>query len=86
MLDPKKLHEFLSRLSIVEQGEPVSGDNIHRAMKHFVLPLTSEFYGFSMAALQEMLASNRMNLSDEDRRLAANFVKEIQQKWFKPLG
>jgi hypothetical protein len=69
---------------VVEQGEPELGDDLHRAMNHFVLPLTFEFYGVSMAALEKMLASNRTNLSDEDRRLAATFVKEIQEKRFKP--
>jgi hypothetical protein len=34
-------------------------------MKHFVLPLTSEFYGVSMVALNKMLASNQMAFSDE---------------------
>jgi hypothetical protein len=55
-------------------------------MKHFVLPLTSEFYGVSMAALKKMLTSNQRNLSDEDKRLATIFVKEIQEKWFEPPG
>jgi hypothetical protein len=86
MLDPRKLYEFLSHLSASEQGEPELGDDLRRAMKHFVLPLTSEFYGVSMAALKKMLASNRRNLSDEDKRLAAIFVKEIQEKWFEPPG
>jgi len=53
-------------------------------MKHFVLPLTSEFYGVSMVALNKMLASNQMAFSDEDKKLAAIFVKQIQENWFKP--
>jgi hypothetical protein len=84
MLDPQKLYDFLSHLSMVGQGEPELRDDLHRAMKHFVLPLTSEFYGVSMEALQKML--NRRSLSDKDRRLAAIFVKEIQEKWFLPPG
>ena len=53
-------------------------------MKHFVLPLTSEFYGVSMVPLNKMLASNQMAFSDEDKKLAAIFVKQIQENWFKP--
>ncbi len=54
-------------------------------MKHFVLPLTSEFYGVSMVALNKMLASNHMALSVENKKLAAMFVKQIQENWFKPI-
>jgi hypothetical protein len=86
MLEPKKLYEFLSHLSAVEQGEPGLEDDLHQAMKHFVVPLTSEFYGVSMVALNKMLASNRATFSAEDKRLAAIFVKEIQERWFKPPG
>jgi hypothetical protein len=49
-----------------------------------VLPLTSEFYGVSMVALNKMLASNQMAFSDEDKKLAVIFVKQIQENWFKP--
>jgi hypothetical protein len=84
LLDPQKLYEFLSRLSEVGQGESELRNDVHRAMKHFVLPLTSEFYGVSMVALNKMLASNQMAFSDEDKKLAAIFVKEIQENWFKP--
>jgi hypothetical protein len=84
MLDPQKLYECLSHLSAVEQEEPGLGDDLHQAMKHFVVPLTSEFYGVSMLALNKILASNREICSAEDKRLAAIFVKEIQGKWFKP--
>ena len=84
MLGPQKLYKFLSHLSVVEQGEPELGEDFRRAMKHFVFPLTSEFYGVSMVALNKMLASNQRNFSAEDKRLAAIFVKEIQEKWFTP--
>ncbi len=84
MLDPQKLYEFLSRLSEVGQCEPELRNDVHRAMKHFMLPLTSEFYGVSLVALNKMLASNQMAFSDEDKKLAAIFVKEIQENWFKP--
>ena len=50
MLNPEKLYEFLSHLSMVEQGEPELANDLQRAMKHFRLPLTSEFYGASMDA------------------------------------
>jgi hypothetical protein len=63
MLDPQRLYEFLSHLSVVEQGEPELRDDLHRAMKHFVKPLISEFYGVSMVALKKMLASNRRTFS-----------------------
>jgi hypothetical protein len=86
MLDTQKLYEFLAHLSAAEQGEPGLGDDLHRAMNHFVVPLTSEFYGVSMVALNKMLASNRATFSAEDKMLAAIFVKEIQEKWFKPPG
>jgi hypothetical protein len=84
MLDPQKLYVFLSHLSVVERGETELGDDLQRAMKHLVLPLASEFYGVSMVAPKKMLASNRRNFSDEDKRLAAIFVREIQEKWFEP--
>jgi hypothetical protein len=82
LLDAQKLYEFLSHLSEVGQGEPELRNDVQRAMNHFVLPLTSEFYGVSMVALNKMLASNQMAFSDEDRKLAGIFVKEIQEKWF----
>jgi hypothetical protein len=84
LLNPQKLYKFLSHLSEVGQGEPELRNDVHRAMKHFVLPLTSEFYGVSMVALNKMLASNQMAFSDEDKKLAAIFVKQIQENWFKP--
>jgi hypothetical protein len=47
MLSPQNLYEFLSHLSMLtgEHGEPDLANDLHRAMKHYVLPLTSEFYG-----------------------------------------
>jgi hypothetical protein len=84
LLDPQKLYEFLSRLSEVGQGEPDLANDLQGAMKHYVLPLTSEFYGISMAALKKMLASNQNYFSREDKELAAIFVREIEEEWFKP--
>ena len=42
-------------------------------MKHYVLPLTSEFYGISMAALKKMLASNQNYFSAERQGASCNF-------------
>jgi hypothetical protein len=66
------------------RGEPELANDLRRAMNHFRPPLTSEFYGVSMDALNKMLVSNRGDFSDEDKKLAAIFVKEIQEKWFTP--
>jgi hypothetical protein len=84
MLDPP--HAFLSHISVltVEHGETELANDLHRAMQHFVLPLTSEFYGVSLAALQKMLTSNGSYFPNEDKKLASTLVKEIEEKWFTP--
>ena len=86
MLSPQKLYDSLSHLSLLtfEHGEPDLANDLQGAMNHYVLPLTSEFYGISMAALKKMLASNQDYFSREDKELAAIVVREIEEKWFTP--
>ena len=85
MIDPRKLHDFLSHLSAEMQSkkETVLVDELQRAMKHFLFPLTSEFYGVSMHALQKALSAGSGVLSVDDKERAAHFIDEIRSRWFK---
>ena len=50
--------------------------------KYFRLPLTSEFLGEGMAALQELLSNSPSLLSSEQIRIAKDYVESIKKQWF----
>ena len=83
-LNPRELYGFLSRLSMQmqERGETELAHELQLAMKYFIVPLTSEFYGVSMVALRKVLSGESKIMSDNDKERASFFVKEIKEKWF----
>jgi len=65
---------------------PSPGKGNRAALRDYVRrdKVTSEFYGVSLAALKKILTSNGSYFPNEDKKLAATFVKEIEEKWFTP--
>ena len=91
-----KLFEFLTELTETARSQckqEIAG-RIEAARKYYTialpsgryfhLPLTSEFLGESMDALQEVPKDSRSVFTPEQICKAGEYVEAIRQQWFSP--
>jgi predicted ATPase len=62
--------------------DDTDAEAINRATKYYLLPLTSEFLGESMLALESLLARSPLWLSREQASQARRYVDSIRSQWF----
>ena len=83
-LDPKEVFDFLRILEkqTRENGKEALADALHKASLFYRFPLTSEFYGESMVALEHLVSKGTDTLSDEDKSKAEAIAHTIKRQWF----
>jgi hypothetical protein len=57
-------------------------DSVERAMKHYIFPLTSEFYGVAMMVLRDTVDSATDVLTPQQLDCARYFADNIKAQWF----
>lgn len=89
-----KLYEFLTDMMATAQSQSdhKAVERLDRARKQYAiplpdgksfrLPLTSEFLGESMAALQEVLECSKTIFAPEQASKAREYADVIKQRWF----
>ena len=79
-----ELRDFIAALAreLRTLDQPEIVEKLERANRYFLMPLTSEFLGEAMAALQD--AVNTGLLPPSARRYAVGYIKTIKLSWFSP--
>jgi hypothetical protein len=79
-----KVFKFLLELEAVTKsgGDSVAHKKILSAKAFYIIPITSEFLGESMQAMNVVLERDARALSLEQRNLAAAYISEIKKQWF----
>ena len=79
-----RLFPFLAGLKRTAKAEEDDAivEAIDHARKHYRLPLTSEFMGESMLALESLLARSPVWLTREQAYEAKEYVDSIRRLWF----
>ena len=73
----KELAPILKSSHHTQQAERVEG-----AIKHYILPLTSEFYGVAMMALRDAVDNAPDALTVEQLNRSSYFAEMIKAQWF----
>ena len=81
---PNDVYEFLTEIrdSLRQKGATDLADYVASATTYFRVPLTSEFYGEAMLALQRVLRNDPATLNQVQRERAALYASEIKRLWF----
>jgi hypothetical protein len=79
-----KVHQFLSDLlpRCRQLCNPDVTQELEGAILHYVPPLTSEFFGKTMVALEAMVARCSSALSPSELEKAEDLIRAIKQQWF----
>lgn len=85
-IDPTEVYEFLIEIGdlLRIKGAADLANRVLAAGTYFRAPLTSEFYGETMLALQGVLAKEPTLLNQAQRDLAEFYAAEIKRRWFSP--
>ena len=78
-----RVYQFLAELlpRTRRHGDAKITQRLEHAMLHYTPPVTSEFLGVSMTALQEMLTNSSSIFSPSELKRAKELVSAIKQ-WF----
>jgi hypothetical protein len=84
-LDPKEVFNFLCILEkhTRENGREDLANALHKASLFYRIPLTSEFYGEAMLALEHVVSKGINVLSDQDKTNAEALAQAIKHQWFE---
>jgi hypothetical protein len=84
-LDPKEVFNFLCILEkhTRENKREDLADALHKASLFYRIPLTSEFYGEAMLALEHVVSKGIDVLSDEETTQAEAIARAIKHRWFE---
>jgi hypothetical protein len=86
-ISPQKVHEFLDELAVTltSAGDTTKlAERLTRTKKYFLIPLTSEFYGEAMRALEQVVNEDPPGLSFDQRERASLYATKIKNQWFSP--
>jgi hypothetical protein len=83
-LDADRVYGFLAELStkLAQSGDEKTIPELRDAMLHFAPPLTSEFFGNSMVALEKLVAACPTPLSESESERAQALIRAIRKEWF----
>lgn len=78
------LFRFLTDLKQTAEAQRdfEAAEALSQARKHYIFPLTSEFMGESMLALENLVARGPAWLSREQTNQAKVYVDSIRRRWF----
>lgn len=79
-----RVYAFLAELStkMAQSGDENTALELRDAMLHFMPPLTSEFFGKSMVALEKLVAACPPPLSESESERAQALIRAIRKAWF----
>ena len=84
-LDPAEVYRLLHELHSKLLDRPDLRASIERALQHFVPPVTSEFLGEAMAALEKVGEDGHGLVSDEERAALLLLAADIKLLWFSGI-
>lgn len=83
-INADQVYQFLAELlaTALQAGEVRITRELHTAMLHYTTPLTSEFFGKSIGAFEEIIRSRPSMFSASDLNRASDLARALRRQWF----